>query len=84
MKLPAGYSVSFAESNLVPSPRYQVPSMTVDQFGLRVSMREDTNTGGYLRSIGPEATFAGVTEQLRSLSAVVVVRRRKPPYFVRS
>jgi hypothetical protein len=45
-------------------------------------MREDTRTARYLHSIDPAAAFAGVADQMRSLSAVLVVRRRKPPYFV--
>src|SRR5438046_3136027 len=36
-------------------------------------MREDTRTAGYFHSINPGAAFPGVAEQLRSLSAVVVV-----------
>jgi hypothetical protein len=47
-------------------------------------MREDMRTAGYSHSIDPGAALAGVAEELCSLSAVVVIRRRKPPYFVRS
>src|ERR1700761_5281950 len=47
-------------------------------------MREDTRPARYFHPIDPGTVLAGVAEQLRSLSAVVVVRRRKPPYFVRS
>src|SRR5690242_1018597 len=46
-------------------------------------MREKARTTGYFHSIDPAASFAGVADQMRSLSAVVVVRRRKPPNFVR-
>src|SRR6266478_6574899 len=37
-------------------------------------MRYDTRTARYFHSIEPGAAFAGVAEQLRSLSSVVVVR----------
>src|SRR3954469_12401941 len=47
-------------------------------------MRENTGTARYFHSIDPSTALAGVAEQLRSLSAVVVVRRRKPPYFLRT
>src|SRR5438270_185809 len=47
-------------------------------------MGEDTSTVRHFHSIDPGTTLAGITEQLRSLSAVFVVRRRKPPYLVRS
>src|SRR5262245_44263620 len=47
-------------------------------------MREYTRTGRYFHSINPDAVLAGVAEQLRSLSAIGVVRRRNPPYLIRS
>lgn len=63
----------------------QVPSAFDDrnEFVLRVRMRQDTRATGYFHSIDPGATLAGVAEQLRSLSAIVVERGSKPPYFVR-
>jgi hypothetical protein len=39
MKLPAGQPVSFAESNFVLLPRYQVPSITVTSSYHFVTMR---------------------------------------------
>src|SRR5690349_4373345 len=48
-----------------------------------MSMREGTRTARYFHAIDPGAALAGVTQQMRSLSAVVVVRRSKPPYLVR-
>src|SRR6185369_5508122 len=49
-----------------------------------MGMREDTRTTRYFRAIDPGAACAGVAEKVRSLSAVGVVGRRKPPDLVRS
>jgi hypothetical protein len=49
---------------------------------LSVGVRQDTRLSRYFHSIDPRATLAGVAEQLRSLSSIVV-KGSKPPNFVR-
>src|SRR5512141_1921438 len=68
--------IEFRSLAQIPSPFYDG-----DQFVLRVSVREDAFAGGDLDTIDPGTTLTRISEQLRSLATIGVIRRSEPSHL---
>ena len=72
-------------SGIKPRALAQIPGPLDNRyhFVVRARVRENASAAGYLDPIHPRAAAAGIAEQLRTLTPILVVGRRKPLHLFR-